>query len=146
MRRIKLVRIGRKTGNPSAVQLLLDKTARRRHSTNPSEQERARINRRVALFRQRRTAVSGMGHLTREYRERLTVLRDGVKLAAIATEHHADELAVELHGEMPWMAAATEAVLHAMRRPVREGWPGKLRPTKAIPLPWPGCSCRRSQP
>ncbi len=52
------------------------------------------------------------------------MLRDDVRLAAIATEHQADELAAELHGEMPWMAPATETVWHVMRRSVREGWPG----------------------
>ncbi|MEW2915017.1 hypothetical protein [Leisingera sp. JC11] len=69
-----------------------------------------------------------MGHLSREHRERLSVFRDGVRLVAIATEHQADELAAELHGEMPWMAPATEAVWHAMRRSVRDGWPGLRLP------------------
>lgn len=105
-----------------------ERAAGRRHSTSPSEQERVRIKHRADLLIERRKAASGMGHLTREHRERLAVLRDGVRLAAIATEHRADELAAELHGEMPWMAPATEAVWHAMRRSVREGWPGLRMP------------------
>ena len=105
-----------------------ENAARLCHSTSPSDQERARIKCRVDLLLERRKAASGIGHLTREQRERLAVLRDGVRLAAITTEHKADELAAELHGEMPWMAPATEAVWHAMRRSVREGWPGLRLP------------------
>lgn len=105
-----------------------ENAARHCHSISPSDQERARIKCRVDLLLERRKAASRIGHLTREHRERLAVLRDGVRLAAIATEHQADELAAELHGEMPWMAPATEAVWHAMRRSVREGWPGLRLP------------------
>ncbi len=79
---------------------ICENTARRRHSTSPSDRERARIRCRVDLLLERRKAASGIGHLTREHRERLAVLRDGVRLAAIATEHQADELAAELHGDV----------------------------------------------
>ncbi|MFV1497751.1 AAA family ATPase [Phaeobacter sp. JH20_02] len=112
-----------------------ERAARRRHSTSPSEQDRARIKRRVDLLLERRKAASGMGHLSREHRERLSVFRDGVRLVAIATEHLADELAAELHGEMPWMAPATEAVWHAMRRSVRDGWPGLRLPPMLLDGP-----------
>ncbi|MBY6142134.1 AAA family ATPase [Leisingera daeponensis] len=112
-----------------------EKAARRRHATSPSEQERARIKRRADLLIERRKAASGMGHLTREHRDRLAVLRDGVRLVAITTEHQADELAAELHGEMPWMASATETVWQAMRRSVREGWPGLRLPPMLLDGP-----------
>ncbi|WP_299841911.1 hypothetical protein [uncultured Jannaschia sp.] len=47
---------------------------------------------------------------------------------AIPTEHLADKIAAALHADMPWMAAATETVWHAMRRSVREGDPGLRLP------------------
>jgi len=52
------------------------------------------------------------------------VLRHGVRLAQIKSEHHADELAASLHAEFPWMAPATETVWHAMHRSVKAGDPG----------------------
>ena len=87
-------------------------------------QDESRIRRRVARILERRKVASGLDHLKKDDRERLEVLRDGVRLISIPTEHRADELAAELHAEMPWMAQATEIVWHAMRRSVREGWPG----------------------
>lgn len=67
-------------------------------------------------------------HLKRDDRERLEVLKDGVRLISIPSEHHADEIAAGLHGDMSWMDPATEVVWHAMRRSVREGWPGFRMP------------------
>ena len=55
-------------------------------------------------------------------------VRDGVRLAAIPSEHRADEIAADLHEQMPWMAKATERVWHAMRASVREGAPGLRLP------------------
>lgn len=93
-----------------------------------SNTDRQRINHRVQLILERRQIASGMGHLRREDQERLTALRGGAELIEIPSEHRADELAAELHEEMPWMAAATEMVWHAMRRSVREGWAGLRLP------------------
>ncbi|KGJ02235.1 hypothetical protein IT41_17965 [Paracoccus halophilus] len=67
---------------------------------------------------------SGLSHPNRDEREKLSVLRDGVGLVRIASEDRADELAAVLHAEMPWMAPATGHAWQAMRRSVREGWPG----------------------
>lgn len=92
------------------------------------EQTSRTITRRAKRLLERREAVSGMGHLKREDRERLGVLREDVTLIAITSEHWADELAASLHAEMPWMAPATEIVWQAMRRSVREGWPGLRLP------------------
>ncbi|TKA97060.1 AAA family ATPase [Cereibacter changlensis] len=69
-----------------------------------------------------------MKHLKKEDRDRLEVLAGGVRLAVIQSEHRADELTAELHGEFPWLAPATEVVWRAMRRSVREGWPGFRMP------------------
>ena len=86
------------------------------------------INRRTERILERRKLASGLSHLKREDRQRLELLRNGAALIAIPDEHHADVLAAELHTEMPWMAPATEAVWQAMRRSVREGWPGLRLP------------------
>lgn len=86
--------------------------------------DESRIRRRVARILEGRKAASGLDHLKKDDRERLEVLRDGVRLITISSEHRADELAAELHAEMPWMAPATEIVWRVMRRSVREGWPG----------------------
>lgn len=56
-------------------------------------------------------------------------LAEGVELISIQSEHRADEIAADLHTDMPWMSAATDLVWKAMRRSFREGWPGlKLPP------------------
>jgi hypothetical protein len=84
----------------------------------------ARIQRRVKRILELRKAASGLEHLQSDDRTRLEVLKDGTRLISIPSEHRADELAAALHEDMPWMAPATEIVWHAMRRSVREGWPG----------------------
>ncbi len=89
-----------------------------------SDDDEARIKRRVKRILERRKAASGLEHLKRDDRERLETLKDGARLISIRNEHHADELAAALHEDMPWMAPATEVVWHAARRSVREGWPG----------------------
>ncbi|MFH5774398.1 AAA family ATPase [Paracoccus sp. NGMCC 1.201697] len=89
-----------------------------------SDSDRRKISRRAKRLLELREAASGLSHLKRDDRERLEVLRDGARLIKIPSEHRADELAAALHSEMPWMAPATEMVWHAMRRSVREGWPG----------------------
>ncbi|WP_024843878.1 AAA family ATPase [Paracoccus pantotrophus] len=89
-----------------------------------SDDDEARIKRRVKRILERRKAASGLEHLKRDDRERLEVLKDGARLISIRNEHHADEIAAELHGGMPWMAPATEVIWHAMRRSWREGAPG----------------------
>ncbi len=93
-----------------------------------SDDDEARIKRRVKRILERRKAASGLEHLKRDDRERLEVLKDGARLIRVHSEHHADELAAGLHGDMSWMAPATEVVWHAMRRSVREGWPGFRMP------------------
>ncbi|MBD9529694.1 AAA family ATPase [Paracoccus sp. PAR01] len=89
-----------------------------------SDRERRKISRRARRLLELREAASGLSHLRRDDRDRLEALRDGARLIRIPSEHRADELAAALHAEMPWMAPATEIVWQAMRRSVREGWPG----------------------
>ncbi len=83
-----------------------------------------RIQRHAKRVLARREAASGRDHLRKEGRERLGVFRDGARLIRIDDEHRADEIAAEIHAVMPWMSPATDLVWHAMRRSVREGWPG----------------------
>lgn len=104
------------SGNPLGYDLELDTSPRKilAHDKRVSERIRRRANE-LVLRRKRRDRLS---HLTREERDTLRVLKDGVELVAIPSEHRADELAAALHDEMPWMAPATEVVWHAMRRAV----------------------------
>lgn len=94
-----------------------------------------RIERRASKLHKARLAASGLGHLKKEDRERLEALRNGVQLVTLPSEHRADELAAELHSEMPWLAPATELVWHAMRASVREGWPGLRLPPMLLDGP-----------
>ncbi len=87
-------------------------------------EDRQRVDRRARLLHECIERKSGLSHLNRDDRDRLSILKDGVRLARIAGEHQADELAARLHDEMPWLAPATEYAWHAMRRSVREGQPG----------------------
>ncbi|WP_288951649.1 AAA family ATPase [uncultured Paracoccus sp.] len=104
-----------------------------------SDDDEARIKRRVKRILEKRKAASGLEHLKSDDRARLETLKDGVRLISIRNEHHADELAAALHGDMPWMAPATEVVWHAARRSLREGWPGLRIPPLLLQGP-PGIS------
>ncbi len=103
-------------------------TMKRLNGGRFGDDDESRVKRRVKRLMECRKAASGLEHLKRDDRERLEVLKDGARLIAIRNEHHADELAAALHEDMPWMAPATEMVWHAMRRSVREGWPGLRMP------------------
>lgn len=65
--------------------------------------------------------AKGFSHLKTADKERLELLRGGVRLAAVSSEHRADELAAALHAEFPWMAQANEAFWNGMRNSVRRG-------------------------
>jgi len=107
--------------------------------------DRQRVDRRARLLHECVQRKSGLGHLSRDDRDRLSILRDGVRLARISSEHQADEFAARLHDEMPWMAPATEFAWHAMRRSVREGRPGFRLPPVILDGP-PGVGKSRWAP
>lgn len=86
--------------------------------------EHARIDRRADRLHDAILRKSGLMHLTRQDRETLSVLKDGLPLIRIESKDRADELAAGLHADMPWMGPATEHAWQAMRRSVREGQPG----------------------
>ena len=83
--------------------------------------DKLRVQRRARALHERAQAATGLTHLSEAARARLAPLRDGARLVTVPSEHYADEIAAALHADMPWMAQATEAVWHAMRRSVREG-------------------------
>ena len=95
---------------------------------NISVAENRMIRRRAALVFQRRMAASGLAHLKADEVKRLSVLKDGASLTPPGTEAWADELAATLHGQMPWMAPATETAWHALRRSAQRGDPGLRLP------------------
>ncbi|NSY38130.1 hypothetical protein [Leisingera sp. ANG59] len=106
----------------------IEKQQERHFSVRLSDKDRNRVNRRVKCILDGRKAASGLSHLKYDDLEKLETQRDGVRLIGIPNGHRADEIAVELHQEMPWMAPATEIIWRAMRRSLREGWPGLRMP------------------
>ncbi|WP_424979973.1 AAA family ATPase [Leisingera sp. S232] len=80
-----------------------------------------RVDRRVSRLAERRAAAAGLSHLKLDDRRALEVLRNGVELIRIRTEHQADEIAAGIHADMPWMAPATDFLWKSMRRSVRKG-------------------------
>ena len=97
----------------------------------------AMIKRRALRFVERLHSGTGTHHLPERDRATLTALRGGVAVARVATEHEADEIAVALHEEMPWMAPATEVVWQGLRASARDGLPG-LRFSPLILVGAPG--------
>jgi hypothetical protein len=82
-----------------------------------SLKEQRKIENRGELISQTHGARTGLSHLRPEDVKRLDVLRHGVRLARIETEHQAHELAAALHAEFPWMGRGqTESVLHALSK------------------------------
>lgn len=90
--------------------------------------EQRKIDSRADRISERHTASTGLQHLRTDDMKKLEVLRQGVRLAQVSSEHQADELAASLHAEFPWMSPATEAVWHGMRRSVKAGDPGLRLP------------------
>lgn len=100
----------------------------RRDNVHLCVKDQRKIEKRAELISQRHTAGTGLSHLRPDDAKKLDLLRPGVRLARIETEHHADEIAAALHAEFPWMGPATETVWHAMRRSVKAGDPGLRLP------------------
>ncbi|ABN78313.1 AAA family ATPase [Cereibacter sphaeroides] len=67
---------------------------------------------------------SPLTRLKPEDRKRLEVLRHGVELVALPSQHRADEIAAALHAEMPWLAPATNRIWHDLLQSVQRGEPG----------------------
>lgn len=97
--------------------------------------DQSKIGRRAEAISQRHAATTGLSHLRKDDAKKLEVLRQGVRLAQVTSEHHADELAAALHLEFPWMAPATETVWHAIRRSVRTGDRGLRMPPMLLDGP-----------
>ncbi len=87
-----------------------------------------RIKRRAEALAKRRHKANGLDHLKDDERDRLKGLLGEVPAAVMPSEHRADEIAAALHEEMPWMAPATEAAWHALRRSARLGEPVRVGP------------------
>ena len=111
----------------------------RQHSELP-ENDEYRIQRRVDALVERRTRANGLAHLNnkdqdKEQAKRLRAMIGTVPAPGVVDEHQADELAAALHEEMPWMAPATEAAWHAMRRSGRLGEPVHIAPLLLVGPP-----------
>lgn len=100
-----------------------------------SDPDLDKIERRVDLLIERRNALREDAHMKTEDQRALQPLARGADLIRIPSEHRADEIAAELHADMPWMGPANELVWHAMRRSVREGWMGFRLPPMLLDGP-----------
>ena len=87
-----------------------------------------KVKRRAGLLTDRQAAYAGVSHLKKDELARITPALQGVELAMVKTEHWADEVAAELHTDMPWMGPATEYAWHALRRAARCGEAIRMRP------------------
>ncbi|MEI4473242.1 AAA family ATPase [Frigidibacter sp. MR17.24] len=94
-----------------------------------------RINRRSKCLAAQHVAARPIAQLKEDDRELIERVRDGVALVRIESEDHADRIAAAVHEEFPWMAPATVALWHAMRRSVRDGDPGFRLPPLVLDGP-----------
>lgn len=97
--------------------------------------ETEKIGRRALRLVNARNKSREDGHLKNDDRRALLPLAEGVNLISIPSEHRADEIASELHTDMPWMGPANERVWRAMRSSVREGWMGFRLPPMLLDGP-----------
>ena len=67
-----------------------------------------KVKRRAGLLADRQAVYAGVSHLKKDELARITPALQGVDLAMVKTEHWADEVAGELHADMPWMGPVTE--------------------------------------
>ena len=103
------------------------------------DRDHLRIKRRAEALAARRRKANGLGHLKdKGETERLRPLLGDVPAVTVFSEHRADEIAASLHEEMPWMAPATEAAWHALRRSAREGGPVRIGPLLLVGPPGVG--------
>lgn len=94
-----------------------------------------RINARVNRYVKEKQAKGQFSHLNQTDKNRLDVFRKEMKLITIENEHKADEIASAIHADAPWMSEATSLIWYAMRRSVREGWPGLRLPPLLVDGP-----------
>lgn len=87
-----------------------------------------KVKRRAGLLADRQAAYAGVSHMKKDELARITPALQGVDLAMVKTEHWADEVAADLHADMPWMGPATEYAWHARRRAARRGEAIRIRP------------------
>jgi hypothetical protein len=67
-------------------------------------------------------------NLRKEEREQLERVKEGLPAAMPGDEAWADQIAADLHADMPWLSAATEWAWHVLRRAARRDEPIKLPP------------------
>ena len=109
----------------------------RRREPLPAD-DLSRIGRRVKTLVERRRRASGLTHLRdkdKDQAQQIRALAGKVPAPGLESEDRADEIAAALHEEMPWMAPATEAAWHALRRSGRLGEPVRLGPMVLVGPP-----------
>lgn len=74
-------------------------------------------------------------NLKKEEIDRLNPIEAGMPAVLPGNETWADQIAADLHAEMPWLAPATEHAWHVLRRAARQGGPLTLQPV-ILNGPW----------
>ncbi len=87
-----------------------------------------RITARANKLAKDRVAAAGVSHLKREEYDRLEPSLTGMQVIMAKSQSWADEIAAQLHDDMPWMGRATEYAWHALRRSAQRGEPVLIRP------------------
>ena len=107
--------------------------------------DRARIRDRAHMLAGARLAASGIQHAGREQTKRLRPLLTGVTVIPASSEAWADEMATQIHGEMPWMSAATDFIWQNLRMRALDGASISINPLIIDCSPSVGKSayCRR---
>jgi hypothetical protein len=78
-------------------------------------QQLQRTKERAEKLLEARYRAFGLSKLKQDQRNELLELADNTRAVVLPSAHRADEIAAQLHEEMPWMAQVTEAVWHQMR-------------------------------
>lgn len=87
-----------------------------------------RIAARANKLAKDRVTAAGVSHLKREEYDRLEPSLEGMQIIMAKSQSWADEIAAQLHDDMPWMGRATEYAWHALRRSAQRGEPVLIRP------------------
>lgn len=93
-----------------------------------SYKDECRIIDRAKRLLKARHVASGLSHLKQEEYGRLEPSLRGMQIVMPRGVDWADQVAANLHEEMPWLGPATEYLWHALRRAAQRGEPITLRP------------------
>lgn len=105
-----------------------DETKRKRIQERCAKEKRVRERARKLV--DARKEAHGLEKLDRKELKRIMGAIGRTHVTALLNSHRADEIASEIHDQMPWMASATIEIHRMLRRSVINGKGAVLRPIK----------------